>query len=169
MKAREKIIKSTLDLLSGNQKNDFSVSEVVEKAGVHRSTFYRNFETKDDLILATIEYEIGGLADQKLSLRDYFIELYKIVDDNRSVLVALKDNERFEELVNQELMKQFKNLVETIPGEDVTMEAVRESKHQHRANLIMMDAMVGLIQMSVKYNREYKIEDILEVFDKLMV
>lgn len=63
-----------LELLKTKPLNDISISELCDNAGVGRASFYRNFNTKEDILMRYIrqlfsgwinEYETGG--DQSLS------------------------------------------------------------------------------------------------------
>ncbi len=47
---REYIIKAFEKLLESNDFDKLSVCDIVEKAGVSRMSFYRNFKSKEDLV-----------------------------------------------------------------------------------------------------------------------
>ena len=55
----EHITQSMLKLLKEKPLNDISIREIVDDAAVGRTSFYRNFETKEDVIKKHIEYLIG--------------------------------------------------------------------------------------------------------------
>ena len=44
------IFEALYELLSRRNINEINVSEICEKAGVSRMSFYRNFKSKDDLV-----------------------------------------------------------------------------------------------------------------------
>ena len=46
----EHITDSLLDLMKQKHINDISIGELCDKAGVGRASFYRNFESKEDVI-----------------------------------------------------------------------------------------------------------------------
>ena len=46
----EHITESMLKLLNEKPIQDISISEIVDDAGVGRTSFYRNYETKEDVV-----------------------------------------------------------------------------------------------------------------------
>ena len=56
---RESICTALLELLKTNEFKKISISELVRKAGVSRQSFYRNYNTKEDIVLE-IERTIGA-------------------------------------------------------------------------------------------------------------
>lgn len=53
----EQILTAALELI--NETDDFTVKQLAERAGVALQTFYRHFGTKDELLLAMMEENIG--------------------------------------------------------------------------------------------------------------
>lgn len=52
---KEYIFKAFIILLETKNYDDISVSEITQKAGVSRMSFYRNFKSKDDLIFQGLD------------------------------------------------------------------------------------------------------------------
>lgn len=48
---RLRIIKATVRLLDTKRLSDISVSDIVEEAGVARASYYRNFASKEDVLM----------------------------------------------------------------------------------------------------------------------
>lgn len=48
--ATENLTNALLSLLSEKTMNEISIGELIETAGVGRATFYRNFESKEDIL-----------------------------------------------------------------------------------------------------------------------
>lgn len=75
------IADSLLILMKNKNFQSITIGEIVEKAGVNRSTYYRHFYKKEDIIL----YFLDNLAKtslerekaQKLDLERHFIEMYE--------------------------------------------------------------------------------------------
>ena len=53
--ARERILDSAYELFSRRAVRDVGVDEVIERAGVAKATLYRQFPSKDDLVIAFLE------------------------------------------------------------------------------------------------------------------
>lgn len=50
MKAKDYIMEGLLQLMKKKNYNDITITDITNSAGVNRVTFYRNFNTKDDVI-----------------------------------------------------------------------------------------------------------------------
>lgn len=50
--AKQKIISALFSLLGEKRFSEISVTDIIQKAGVARATYYRNFERKEDIIEA---------------------------------------------------------------------------------------------------------------------
>ena len=48
--SRDKIINAAAELMKEKNYRKISVAEICEKAGINRSTFYRNFEDVYDMV-----------------------------------------------------------------------------------------------------------------------
>ncbi len=60
----EHLTDSLLALLADKPINDNSISELCDAAGVGRTSFYRNFETKEDILKAHITFLFHGWMDE---------------------------------------------------------------------------------------------------------
>lgn len=56
----EHITEALLALLSEKEMEDISISELCDRAGVGRASFYRNFNSKEDILRAYIDKLFGG-------------------------------------------------------------------------------------------------------------
>ena len=73
------IVKTTLVLLQEKLINEISVSEIIQKSLVARSTFYRNFSS----VLDVLSYHLKNI------LKEEFGENYKFVGNYRDFLLDL--------------------------------------------------------------------------------
>jgi len=80
---REKLLQAALELFARNGFHAVGLDAIIDRAGVSKQTFYNHFESKDDLVLATLELRRD--AEDKL-----FAELFKDLagDDPREQLYA---------------------------------------------------------------------------------
>lgn len=53
---RQRLIEAMFNISARNGFHAVGIDRVLEAAGVSKQTFYNHFESKDDLVLATIEY-----------------------------------------------------------------------------------------------------------------
>jgi AcrR family transcriptional regulator len=83
---RERLVAAAIELFYRRGFNAVGVDQVIEQAGVTKTTFYKHFESKDDLVVAAIqrrdewESQAWGRAVQKLA-----------GDDPRKQLLAMLD------------------------------------------------------------------------------
>lgn len=92
---RESICTALLQLMDSVAFEKITVSELVRKAGVSRQSFYRNYKTKEDVIM---EIEKKILDDFKQSLDDpiyqsnlrmWIYDFFKMVRENRNLVTVL--------------------------------------------------------------------------------
>lgn len=92
----EHITASVLKLLKDKQLNDISISEIVSDAGVGRTSFYRNFDTKEDVVKKHIENLIGRWekeykASGKDSNAEFYGSLFHHLKSNADFYLILKE------------------------------------------------------------------------------
>ena len=101
----EHLEKKLIELLKKKPLNDISVSELCERAGVGRTSFYRNFESREDIIKGYVNQLFGNLIrknfvepEPKLSESIHIIfshfeehrEFYGLLN-KRGLILLLKD------------------------------------------------------------------------------
>ena len=78
----EYITNSLFTLMKRKKYDDISITEITNKAGVGRVSFYRNFNSKEDIIKRWIEDTTNNFLNnsdinfKKDSTKDYFIKLF---------------------------------------------------------------------------------------------
>ena len=50
------------ELVLSQSYDEISVSDIIEKANVGRSTFYQHFKSKDDILVASMHYPLSNLS-----------------------------------------------------------------------------------------------------------
>ena len=87
---------SLLDLLSENKFEDISVTDICEKAMIHRTTFYKHFEDKYQLLKFCVkEFQINFSKENNFdykfnNLTDYYINTMKNILEFRYLSFHLK-------------------------------------------------------------------------------
>lgn len=84
-RAKEYITEAILQLLNKKKYDDITITDIAEKAGVTRITFYRNFESKDDIIKQYIQnifsqYKWSDKLDTTYQIFDFFYKNKKTID-----------------------------------------------------------------------------------------
>ena len=99
---RESICTAMLKLMNTKEFKAISVSELVRRAGVSRQSFYRNYKTKEDVVI-----EIKETITRRLSERlndpaysdnpkQWFLDLFSVIRANNSVVAMLEKADQFE-------------------------------------------------------------------------
>lgn len=65
---REKIIQQAIKEFSNNLFDQIEIDAIARAVGIKRSSIYRYFSSKEDLLVASLEYEIQN----RIKLREYF-------------------------------------------------------------------------------------------------
>ena len=76
-RSKEYITEAILQLLNKKKYENITITDIAEKAGVTRITFYRNFESKDDIIKQYIQnifsqYKWNDKLDITYQIFDFF-------------------------------------------------------------------------------------------------
>lgn len=62
MKSKDKIVQSLIELMETHEFEEITVKDISELAEVNRSTYYRNFKSKEDII----KYKLESMMDEYL-------------------------------------------------------------------------------------------------------
>ena len=91
----EYITDALLLLMRKRDYRDISITEICKKAGVTRMSFYRNFESKEDILkkwigAITNDFLIAsGISYKKDSGREYFVKLFSHMEQYKDICTAL--------------------------------------------------------------------------------
>lgn len=94
---RKYIMEAFYLLLTKKHYNKITVCDICEKAGVSRMSFYRNFESKEDLLNCGLEQTIDGLHEKVKGLEtinQYTItkEIFETFKNFKEIIPSLKDS-----------------------------------------------------------------------------
>jgi len=91
----EYIEDALLYLMKKKDYKSISITEICEKAGVTRMSFYRNFDSKEDILKKWVNSVTDSfLADSEISYknnssREYFIKLFTHMEQHKDVCIEL--------------------------------------------------------------------------------
>ena len=74
--ARESIVKALTELMNQKHYADITITEITQKAGVSRMTYYRNYSSKED-ILRKFMQEVGEQIHAKIVLHELHKDAYQ--------------------------------------------------------------------------------------------
>ena len=97
MKSKDKIVKSLIELMETHEFEEITVKDISELAEVNRSTYYRNFKSKEDII----KYKLESIMDEYLkefeSKTDKTKETYI-----RTILETFLKHEEFLKIIHKQ-------------------------------------------------------------------
>lgn len=96
-----------LQLLEKKHYDSISVCEICNKAGVSRMSFYRNFESKEDLTFKGIKHIMNGIEDSFKNLK--VINKFTIIQE--FFQTAKKYKKAIISLQNSQIVKTLKDIV----------------------------------------------------------
>lgn len=164
---REWTFEALFKLLETKEYNKIKISEIIVKAGISRATFYRNFSTKDDVVILRVNrlfeqffmnissyYKEIDQGDARFLIQSFF----NLVDEEENVITTIiKSN--LEYLMVQGILKviytqreQFYKLIK--PNEKIekyTMEIVASSAWT-------------LLSRWIKNGKEETAEELVEIY-----
>ena len=98
---RESICTALLELMKTKEFKEISISELVRRAGVSRQSFYRNYKTKEDIVLE-IERSIGTHLIEKMQDPSYinnpkkwFIDFFSVLKENTALVTLFQKADLF--------------------------------------------------------------------------
>ena len=75
---------------------DISITEITERAGVSRLTFYRNFKSKEDIVLSLLARaakdwteKVDAFDGENSSVEELMLDMFRMLDKNRRYLKLL--------------------------------------------------------------------------------
>lgn len=89
------ITEALLSLLEKKEYKDISITEICKKAGVTRMSFYRNFESKEDILFKKVRNVTDSfLKESAISYRndtasEYFLKLFTHMEHHKKLCAAL--------------------------------------------------------------------------------
>jgi AcrR family transcriptional regulator len=66
--ARERIVEATIELVRERSYAELTVGEIMDRAGLERTLFYRHFDNVGQLLLSTGRHAIDGLYEAQVAL-----------------------------------------------------------------------------------------------------
>ncbi len=82
-------------LMRKKNYKDITITEICQKAGVTRMSFYRNFESKEDILRkwvtsVTDEFlELSGISYKNDSSKEYFLKLFQHMEQQKEMCKLL--------------------------------------------------------------------------------
>lgn len=104
-RSRRWITKALLELMMDKPYEKISITEIAEEADVVRRTFYRNFESKEDVIKTYIESIFKGFISsikesESLDTQDIAKDFFEYMNRHKVFLRLLYEHQMFDLILN---------------------------------------------------------------------
>lgn len=73
--ARERIVAALTELMNTQEYSDITITEITQKAGVSRMTYYRNYSSKEDILRKFMD-DVGEQIHAKIVEKDLHKDAY---------------------------------------------------------------------------------------------
>ena len=97
MKSKDKIVQSLIELMETHEFEEITVKDISELAEVNRSTYYRNFKSKEDIIKYKLESMMDEYLEEFESKHDRTKEAYI-----RTILETFLKHEEFLKIIHKQ-------------------------------------------------------------------
>ena len=104
---RQRIVKSTVDLIIENKLGNRAVAAIIERADVSRTTFYRHFDSLDDVIQEAAVSMIPVEVQDIDSPEDFVDGLIQMVSDNMKFFAHLEEHHDKFDYVFKQIFLQY--------------------------------------------------------------
>lgn len=126
--AKKRIIDGMFEMLQTKSYQEITVKDVSKHVGVSRMTFYRNFHTKEDVIVGqfqeTFTTFINRLLAQKISnFNGLVTTFFTIIKENKPMMDAIVDND-----LSYLLLKVLKKYITNLVDDDILELRANSSK-----------------------------------------
>ena len=159
---KEAIALALIQIMETKILSDITILEIVNKAGVSRSSFYRNFDDKEDVI----NYYIDFLFDESKKeenpysphhLKAFLIEKFSLIKENKIFFLSLKKNKLLHLLYQQANQNTTKNIC-----------SYKLNENNRYQSAFFSAASIGVIIEWIHNNLEESEEDMANIFIDLL-
>ena len=165
LRSREWIFKALIILMKEKAFKDVSISDITAKAGVARLTFYRNYNSKEDIIIREGKKIYGKLIEDlsKDVNEDKFIynsiKMMISVFDDYAYLFKLLLRDNLDYLIIQSFEFEISNILKNILGID------NISKYKVK---FYEGALFAIAIEWIKNSREESVEEMTDIIYELI-
>lgn len=115
MNTKKQIADSLINLMKNNDFENITVKEITEKAGVNRSTYYRNFKSKEDILkykleLIMEEYLSSFEGLEEKTKKNYIYTILSTYSKHKNVFLTIHQAKQTY-LIQQVYMEYFQNKI----------------------------------------------------------
>ena len=156
LRSADMILQALLELLNKKPYMDISVSDLQKASGVGRSTFYRLFDTVDDVVVYAVDIGFQDLVRdfEELSWKDFTLKcLQTVIEQNRQMSNLISGNRGY--LIFPSLRRNIQRAL------DLRSEAFPEEAHYSFG--IFAAACISVITVWNENGQKESIEELADI------
>ncbi|MDO4902746.1 MAG: TetR/AcrR family transcriptional regulator [Limosilactobacillus sp.] len=152
-----------MTLLETNSFEHLTVDQICEEAMLHRSSFYRYFDDKYDLLAQTLNTQIGRIADSGESEEDVIKQFVMYIDGHKDLVRHLASSSSHSSLYTEMLQILSKVLLERRESgtKDSIILALKKSDNPEMTAYLFSGSIIGVFFWWQKNNYELPTEDFI--------
>lgn len=121
---RECILTALLRLMETEPYESISITDITNLAGVSRMAYYRNYKSKDEILLSHLEEAEEKLIEEigygsASTIKEIILYIFKYIQENAAVIQAIYDaglNHLLSRMLSQRIMHYFPVVYSTKEG-----------------------------------------------------
>lgn len=153
-----------ITLLEKNSFESLTVDQICKEALMHRSSFYRYFSDKYDLLEQTLNAQINKLTENTDSEYDIIKQLLSYIDKNKDVIRHLAPNSARSSLYTEILNILSQVLLErrNLETNDPIVTALQKSDNPEMLAYVLSGAIIGTFYWWQGNNYDVPTEDVIK-------
>lgn len=153
-----------LTLLEKNSFEHLTVDQICQEALLHRSSFYRYFSDKYDLLEQTLNAQINKLTENTDSEDDIIKQLLYYIDQHKEVIRHLAPNSARSSLYTEILNILSQILLErrSIKTNDPIVVALQKAENPEMLAYVLSGAIIGTFYWWQGNNYDVPIEEVVK-------
>lgn len=170
MVGKENIRSAFLSLLETEPYARITVKEITAKAGISRTTFYRHYETREDVLVDIIDSVTAGIeqmrprfastpAGDELGRRALMYQVLQYVEENKDAIKVIMDNPGACYYLFSRVQRY---LLDTLTTDDAEPSSQRERKLQARVRHYHADGIIAVVTDWVDHGCDDSISDLVD-------
>ena len=145
-----------ITLLEKNSFESLTVDQICKEALMHRSSFYRYFSDKYDLLEQTLNAQINKLTENTDSEDDIIKQLLSYIDKNKDVIRHLAPNS-----ARSSLYTEILNILSQVLLEPIVT-ALQKSDNPEMLAYVLSGAIIGTFYWWQGNNYDVPTEDVIK-------
>ncbi|MFP7296456.1 TetR/AcrR family transcriptional regulator [Neobacillus niacini] len=181
LRTRQMLKDALISLITEKEFTAISITDIINRSDLNRSTFYAHFRDKDDLLSCIIDELIEGLVKSmqvpctidQTKLNEYCrpthatIQLFTYVEDNADYFKTMLNNQRVPQLsqrISDTLYKFYKKEIENKPEYEDQLIINKGFFACYLTSVVVGFVYHWLVVTDMKYSTDFIAKELTKIF-----